>query len=116
MRAHLDHARGNARACEVELEPAAYVFSHAVDGTRPLHPDNVTAGFRRLARRHGFVGVRLHDLRHAHATQLLSAGVPLRTVSARLGHANASTTLNVYAHVVEGSDAQAAAVIGDLLA
>ena len=60
-------------------------------------------------------GVRLHDLRHLHATQLLAAGVPVRTVSGRLGHANAATTLNVYAHFLEASDRQAADVIAGLL-
>ncbi len=66
-------------------------------------------------KRAGLDGVRLHDLRHLHATQLLAAGVPVRTVSGRLGHANAATTLNVYAHFLEASDRQAADVIADLL-
>ena len=60
----------------------------------------------------GSPDVRLHDLRHLHATQLLAAGVPVRTVSGRLGHANAATTLNVYAHFLEASDRDAADVIG----
>jgi integrase len=50
------------------------------------------------------------------ATQMLAAGVPVRTVAGRLGHANAATTLNVYAHVLESSDEEAAGVLGDLLA
>lgn len=44
--------------------------------------------------------VRLHDLRHTHATLLLRAGVPPHVVAARLGHADASITLRVYAHVL----------------
>ncbi len=63
----------------------------------------------------GIEGVRLHDLRHLHATQLLAAGVAVRTVSGRLGHANASTTLNVYAHFLEASDRDAADVMAGLL-
>jgi integrase len=59
--------------------------------------------------------VRLHDLRHMHATQLLADGVPECTVSGRLGHANASTTINVYTHFLAASDRQAATVMGDLL-
>ena len=93
----------------------AFVFSAAPDGSAPLHPDTVTSGFQRLCRRLGLNGVRLHDLRHLHATQLLAAGVPVRTVSGRLGHANAATTLNVYAHFLDASDRQAAEVIGGLL-
>jgi integrase len=46
---------------------------------------------------------------------MLMAGVPVKTVSGRLGHANAATTLNVYAHFVESSDAEAAEVLSDLL-
>ena len=69
----------------------------------------------RICARLGVSGVRLHDLRHAHATQLLAAGVPIRTVSGRLGHANASTTLNVYAHWVEESDDAAADTMSRLV-
>jgi integrase len=96
------------------LGPMSFVFSRTIDGERPLHPDNVTAAFRRLCERERITGVRLHDLRHAHATQLLAAGVPVRTVSGRLGHASAMTTLNVYAHALEESDEHAAQVIGEI--
>ncbi len=57
--------------------------------------------FGRIQKRAGLKGIRLHDRRHLHATQLLAAGVPVPTVSGRLGHANAATTLNVYAHFLE---------------
>ena len=43
---------------------------------------------------------RLHDLRHVHATHLLLAGVPVHVVAERLGHADPSVTLRVYAHVL----------------
>ena len=104
-----------AEACGVKLRADAFMFSAEVDGTRPLHPDTITGGFRRICTRLGLKGIRLHDLRHLHATQLLAAGVPIRTVSGRLGHANAATTLNVYAAFVEASDRDAATVIGGLL-
>jgi integrase len=87
----------------------------SADGVSPVHPDALTSLFRRLCDKLGLQGVRLHDLRHLHATQLLAAGVPVRTVSGRLGHANAATTLNVYAHFLEASDRGAADVIGGLL-
>jgi integrase len=64
----------------------------------------------------GLKDVRLHDLRHFSATRLLAAGVPIRTVSGRLGHANASTTLGVYAHFVQDSDRDAADALGAVLA
>jgi integrase len=50
----------------------------------------------------------LHDLRHFMATQMLDAGVPVPIVAARLAHARASTTLNVYAHAVPEGDRTAA--------
>jgi integrase len=60
---------------------------------------------------------RLHDLRHIHATTLLLAGVPVHLVAARLGHADPSITLRVYAHVIsdqltEAGDIFARAVAG----
>jgi integrase len=50
------------------------------------------------------------------ATQMLSAGVPIATVSQRLSHARASTTLNVYAHAIPGGDRQAAETLAGILA
>ncbi len=100
----------------VTLTEGSFVFSHSPDGGQPIHPDNVTGAFRRLCKQLELEGVRLHDLRHAHATQLLAAGVPVRTVSGRLGHASAMTTMDVYAHFLEESDERAASVIGELLA
>ncbi len=54
--------------------------------------------------------IRLHDLRHVHATTLLLAGVPVHVVANRLGHADPSTTLRVYAHVLREQAAGAADV------
>jgi integrase len=96
------------------FDVGSFMFTGA-DGVSPVHPDALTSVFRRLCDKLGLKGVRLHDLRHLHATQLLAAGVPVRTVSDRLGHANAATTLNVYAHFLEASDRDAADVIGGLL-
>ena len=59
--------------------------------------------------------MRLHDLRHFVATQLLSAGVDVRTVAGRLGHRNASTTLNVYAAFLEQTDKAAADIIAKMI-
>lgn len=56
--------------------------------------------------------MRLHDLRHFVASQLLGAGIDVRTVAGRLGHRNAATTLNVYAHFLEQADRGAADLIG----
>lgn len=59
--------------------------------------------------------IRLHDLRHTHATLLLAAGIPVKVVSERLGHANAMITLGIYAHVMPGMQAEAAAKFAALM-
>lgn len=53
--------------------------------------------------------IRVHDLRHTHATILLGAGVPVKVVSERLGHATVTITLEIYAHVMPGMQSEAAA-------
>ncbi|MBO0810995.1 MAG: tyrosine-type recombinase/integrase [Microlunatus sp.] len=59
--------------------------------------------------------IRLHDLRHVHATLLLKAGVPVHVVAARLGHSDPSMTLRVYAHVLMDQGASAAATFADVM-
>jgi integrase len=59
--------------------------------------------------------IRLHDLRHTHATVLLLAGVPVHVVSQRLGHANPTVTLTVYAHVMPGNQRDAAELFARLV-
>jgi len=85
-----------------------FVFSSDKAGTRPWSPNFVTKRFIRVRSAAGLGHFRLHDLRHFMATQMLDAGVPIPTVAARLCHARASTTLNVYAHAVPGGDRLAA--------
>jgi integrase len=63
--------------------------------------------FKPLLRAAGLPPIRVYDLRHTHATLQLSAGIPVHQVSARLGHANAVMTLNVYAHVLNGQSSDA---------
>jgi integrase len=58
---------------------------------------------------------RLHDLRHTHATILLSAREPVHVVSHRLGHASAVVTMTVYAHVLPGSQREAADLFARLV-
>ena len=99
----------------IVLGDEAYVFSDEPDGSRPWKPDRITLAFGRFCRQEGITGVRFHDLRHFAATRLLSSGVDVRTVSGRLGHANASTTLGVYAHFLQSADQAAAAVLGGIL-
>jgi integrase len=73
-----------------------------------LKPNSVTAKASLLAREAGLKCVGIHTLRHLHGSQLLSAGVPLPTVSRRLGHSSVWTTANVYSHALPPDEIAAA--------
>ncbi len=77
------------------------------DGT-PLPPNSVTKAFHKLAKSLGMSRIRLHDLRHTHATIMLSQGVHPKVVSERLGHSSVAITLDTYSHVLPGIQAAAA--------
>jgi len=113
--AHRERCTARLKLCSADMDPSAYVFSRTVDGSKPWPPNDVTHAFIQLRDRLGLRTVRLHDLRHFAATRLLGAGIPVRTVSGRLGHANAATTLGVYAHFLAESDREAANTLGELL-
>ena len=74
----------------------------------PVHPERITAAFRRHAAAAGLPRIRLHDLRHSYATAALAAGVPVKVVSERLGHANTAITSDLYMHVPDEMDRAAA--------
>jgi integrase len=114
LRLQRERMRETAVECGATLGEDAFVFTAVGDGLEPLRPDSTTRAFRALCRKAGVEGVRLHDLRHYVATRLLAAGVDVRTVAGRLGHRNASTTLNVYSHFLPEADRDAAAVLGRL--
>jgi integrase len=82
------------------------IFAHP-DGSY-IHPDYLSQVFDRHVAKSTLPTIRLHDLRHTHATILLKQGVPLKVVSERLGHANPAFTLSVYQHVLPGMQAAAA--------
>jgi integrase len=96
----------------LEWRPTSFVFTPSIDGSTSWFPDSASRRFRRLCDTAHISGVRLHDLRHYLATRLLSNGVDVRTVAGRLGHRNAATTLNVYAHSLAETDRDAARQLG----
>ena len=91
-----------------------YVFSTAWG--EPIHPDTVSSLMTTLINSHNdqqdepLSHARLHDLWHVHATTSLLAGVPVHVVAARLGHADPSITLRVYAHVISDQLTEAAGI------
>jgi integrase len=99
----------------LRAEPGAYhddglVFASPTGG--PLHPDAVTQRFDRLVRASGVRRIRLHDLRHTAATTMRRNGTSLEVIAKRLGHSSTRITADVYSHVDEGMDDEAAARLG----
>jgi len=79
-----------------------------VDGSF-VRPSAQSRRFTALARSLGLpAGTTMHTLRHTHASMLLYRGVPVETIRARLGHSEVTTTLSLYAHLLEGADRAAA--------
>jgi integrase len=95
------------------LDEDDYVFCS--QSGAPTHPDRFSQVFNKLVARAGVSRRRLHDLRHTHATLLLKAGIPVKVVSERLGHATSDFTLATYRHVLPGMQAEAARTFASLL-
>lgn len=81
----------------------------------PLDPATLTRNFEKLAAGVGVEKVRLHDLRHFHASLLLKAGTHLKVVQERLGHASIAITADIYSHVAPGLQREAAAAFEDAM-
>lgn len=80
----------------------------------PLNPIDVSKRFRTMCEEAELRRIRLHDLRHTHATLALQAGVHPKIVSERLGHSSVSITLDVYSHAIPHMQKEAAAQIAAL--
>jgi integrase len=109
---HRDRCQARAEALELSLDKDAFVFSPELDGSRFLAPSSLTQRYDRLAERLG-IDTTFHKLRHYSATELIAAGVDVRTVAGRLGHAGGgTTTLRAYTAWVSEADQRAAKNIG----
>jgi integrase len=80
-----------------------------------LRPEYVTRHFQLLARRAQLPAIRLHDLRHTNASLALEAGVDIKVVSERLGHATTAITSDLYTHVASSVSRAAANRIAALV-
>ena len=98
LRKHkLTQAQERWFAKQGEYRDSGLVFTVAKGG--PISPRNMNRSFERLLKRSGLPPIRIHDLRHSHATQLLIAGEHPKVVQERLGHAKMATTMDTYSHV-----------------
>jgi integrase len=86
--------------------PEQWVFTNG-DGT-VVHPHAVYQAFTRIVNDAGVRRIRFHDLRHTHGSLLIQAGVPVKVVSERLGHANIAFTIQTYQHLLPGMQEAAA--------
>ena len=84
------------------------------DGSGHLNPRSLTFAITTLMRRQGSK-VRLHGLRHSHASQMLDDGVHPKVVQERLGHASIAITMDIYSHVMPNMQAEAATKIDEAL-
>ena len=90
-------------------------FVFAKPNGSPIHPDFISQTFERTVNQLDIPRIRLHDLRHTHATILLQQNVHPKVVSERLGHSSIAFTMTVYQHVMPGMQAEAAATFGEAL-
>jgi integrase len=108
LAAYLNRCRQRAQAVDCDLAPDARIFSSAPDGSTWLKPSSVGQRYSRMCARLGW-DMHLHQLRHYSATELIAAGVDMRTVAGRLGHGGGgATTLRVYSAWVSEADQRAA--------
>lgn len=86
-----------------------------LENGKPLHPDTITRRFNRLVDRAKVRRIRLHDVRHTYSTVATDAGVDIKILSDRIGHADMTTTLRIYTHQSTGRDRKAAELVAALI-
>lgn len=100
-------------AWEGAWEESGLVFTR--ENGSLIHPERVTKAFASAVRKAGVPVIRLHSLRHTHATLGLAAGIHPKIISERLGHSTVSLTLDIYSHAVPALSEEAANVIAALV-
>ena len=106
LREHYDQQKQEQEAMGVALDGDSLVFSR-LDGS-PLPPITVNHAFIRILKKVGLEGIRMHDLRHTHATLMMKQGVNPKIVQERLGHSSFAVTMDIYSHVAPGLQEAAA--------
>lgn len=116
LRAHRTMWEERLRPLGIKLKLDAFIFSTASDASTPYPPSSISQRYRRMATRLELRSTRLHSLRHYAATELVAAGVDVRTVAGRLGHGSGgATTLKIYAAWVEKADRGAVTTLSSIV-
>jgi integrase len=113
LRAH--RVRQDAERTEWGADYEDHDLAVAKENGEPIHPHTFSQSFERLIAKAELRKIRLHDLRHTHATLALKAGVPVKVISERLGHESPAFTLKQYVHVIPGMQAEAAAQVAAMI-
>ena len=82
---------------------------------KPMHPDSLTAWFKKFITKYNLPSVSIHSLRHTNASLLIANGVNITTVSKRLGQATTATTTKIYAHAIQSADEAAYNTLQNIL-
>jgi len=114
MRRHRKQQQEEYTTAGAEFTSSSLIFGKPNGDV--IHPDVISQTFDKRVARVGVRRIRLHDLRHTHATIGLRAGVPVKVMSERLGHSTPAFTLQQYAHVIPGMQAEAAEAIARIVA
>ena len=109
----LEHWRNRQRNDGHRVGTRDTMFTNS--GGEPLHPESISQLFARIVARSGLPHIRFHDLRHTHASLLAAAGISVKVVSERLGHAHPSFTIHTYQHLLPGMSAEAAHRFAELI-
>lgn len=96
----------------VYYEDNNFVFTQ--DNGKPMHPDSVTDYLNKFSKKYNLPHINPHAFRHTMASMLYYNGVDSVSISKRLGHAQVSTTANIYAHVMESADKKNAEILSDI--
>ncbi len=89
-------------------------FLFTQENGNPMHPDSITSWLTKFSKRHGLPHINAHAFRHTMASMLYFNGVDSVSISKRLGHAQVSTTADIYAHVIAEADQKNADILADI--
>gem|GEM_PF-2502696 len=90
-------------------QETGFVFTNKLG--KPFHPDSISSWFGRFVKENDLPPIHLHSLRHTNASLMIVNGVDMETVSKRLGHTDAQTTIKIYTHQIRTADAAAAEML-----
>ena len=108
LRRHKEEQAAIRLMLDNPLTPETLVFSKPHDDSLICLPDSFTHAVAKLGKKAGLGHVNVHMLRHSHASLMLAQNVNIKVLQERLGHADVSTTLQVYGHLLPGAQREAA--------